>query len=258
MKINTAVILAGGLGTRLREETEFRPKPMVEIGGKPILWHIMKNLHQQGISNFIICLGYKGEKIKEYFYNYKILNGDICIDYDSNKVKVERFGKLENWQVTLVETGLETMTGGRLNKIKHLIDDSQFLCTYGDGVADIDLDKLSEFHTTSKTIATLTAVRPTSRFGALKIDNGGRVLEFNEKPQIDEWVNGGFFVFENEIFEYLDDQSVLEKQPLTKLCENNQLSAYKHYGFWQPMDTFRETQELNRLLSENNAPWVNW
>lgn len=254
-----AVILAGGLGTRLREETEFRPKPMVEIGGKPILWHIMKNLNQQGISEFIICLGYKGEQIKEYFLNYEALTNDITIQLGEEKTTKQFHSPVkENWSVTLADTGMYTMTGGRLNKIRHYLGSEAFLCTYGDGLADISIEKLLNFHKNHNGFATVTAVQPTNRFGALEVSDSGVVTSFEEKPVSEKWVNGGFFVFEKDIFDYLDDECILEKEPLEVISSKHQLHAFKHQGFWRPMDTHRETQELNQLWNEGIAPWRNW
>ena len=254
-----AVILAGGLGTRLREETEFRPKPMVEIGGRPILWHIMKTLSTQGINDFVICLGYKGDFIKDYFMNYEARTHDITVKLGENEGSVQhKKVKTENWSVTLANTGLATMTGGRIHSIKEYVQGEQFLCTYGDGVADIDLKALTTFHNSHKKTATVTAVRPTNRFGAMKLDENNTVTEFAEKPRAEKWVNGGYFIFEHGIFDYLDAECVLEKAPLEKLSKKGELKAYKHDGFWQPMDTYRESQDLNELWDNNQAPWKIW
>lgn len=254
-----AVILAGGLGTRLREETEFRPKPMVEIGGKPILWHIMKSLNEQGISEFVICLGYKGEQIKEFFLNYEALTNDITIQLGESRVTNQFHSAAEeNWTVTLADTGMHTMTGGRLNKVRQYLGAEAFLCTYGDGLADIDINELVNFHKNHGGLATVTAVQPTNRFGALELSPDDVVTSFEEKPISEKWVNGGFFIFEKEIFEYLDDECVLEREPLEKVAKKGELHAFKHKGFWRPMDTHRETQELNKLWNEGIAPWRNW
>ncbi len=254
-----AVILAGGLGTRLREETEFRPKPMVEIGGKPIIWHIMKNLNEQGISEFIICLGYKGEHIKEFFLNYEALTNDITIKLGENRVTNHLHPSTsENWTVTLADTGMYTMTGGRLNKVKKYLGSEAFLCTYGDGLADVNIGDLINFHKLHKGLATVTAVQPTNRFGALEINNDGVVTSFEEKPMSEKWVNGGFFVFERGVFDYLHDDCILEREPLEQISRKGELHAFKHQGFWRPMDTHRETQELNKIWSEGIAPWKNW
>lgn len=254
-----AVILAGGLGTRLREETEYRPKPMVEIGRRPILWHIMKNLSIQGIDEFIICAGYKSEFIKSYFLNYDAYLNDVTIKLGSKATyQLHNVSTSEKWSVTVVDTGLETMTGGRINKVKKFVGEETFLCTYGDGLADISLESLVACHNQSKTIGTVTAVSPANRFGALEINSDKKVQKFLEKPKSEQWVNGGFFIFEPGIFEYLDDSCILEKEPLENLAKDGELAAYKHSGFWQPMDTYRESQELNLLWSSNIAPWRNW
>ncbi len=255
-----AVIFAGGMGTRLREETEWRPKPLVEIGGKPILWHLMKNLSSQGINEFVICLGYRGEQIKDYFLNYKFLNNDFMVQIDSNgsKVTLMEESDSDSWSVTLVDTGLNSMTGGRLNRVKKYLRDEPFLCTYGDGLANVNISSLTDFHTSHGKTATVTAVKPTTRFGALQINPEGSVTKFAEKPKSDKWVNGGFFIFEQEIFNYLDDNSILEEKPLESLASEGHLMAFKHEGFWQPMDTYRESSELNVLWSNGQAPWKNW
>ena len=254
-----AVILAGGMGTRLREETEFRPKPMVEIGGRPILWHIMKTLSSQGINDFVICLGYKGDYIKDFFMNYEARTHDITVKLGENEGLVQHSeSPSENWTVTLANTGATTMTGGRINKIKKYVENERFLCTYGDGVADIDLSALTKFHTEHGKIATVTSVRPTNRFGAMQVDDNNQVTEFAEKPIAEKRVNGGYFIFEPEVFNYLNDESILEKEPLERLSSSGELKAYKHDGFWQPMDTYRETIELNELWDANQAPWKNW
>ena len=254
-----ALILAGGLGTRLREETEFKPKPMVEIGDKPILWHIMKNLSQQGVREFIVATGYKGDSIKDYFLNYHARNNDFTVDLGNNS-KISYYGSHDesNWKVTISSTGEATMTGGRVFKSKHHIGTEKFLCTYGDGLADIDLKKLLEFHSSHGKVATVTTVKPLSRFGIMEVDDSGLVQQFREKPVMDGWVNAGFFVFETEIFNFLDDSCTLELEPLMKLAEKGQLAAYRHHGFWQPMDTLRESNLLNEMWSRGEAPWKNW
>jgi glucose-1-phosphate cytidylyltransferase len=254
-----AVILAGGLGTRLREETEFRPKPMVEIGGKPIIWHIMKSLSVQGINDFIICLGYKGDTIKDFFINYEARSNDITVKLGKNKSLIQHSDSSpENWTVTLANTGASTMTGGRLNRVKKFVEGETFLCTYGDGVADVNLSTLVSFHQKHGKTATVTSVRPTNRFGALQIDNDNFVREFSEKPVSEKRVNGGFFIFEANIFDFLNDESVLEGEPLEKLSRSGELKAYKHDGYWQPMDTYREVIELNNLWDADKAPWKIW
>jgi len=254
-----AVLLAGGQGTRLREETEFRPKPMVEIGGKPILWHIMKNLSTQKLNEFIVCLGYKGDYIRDYFLNYGVRNSDVTLTVGSASTVLNQTQTSEDlWKVTLAETGPLTPTGGRLFRVRDYVGKNAFLCTYGDGLADIDLESLFDFHKRHGKTATVTAVRPPSRFGALKIKSEGQVVSFREKPKMQHEINGGFFVFEKEIFDYLNEESILEKEPLEQLAKDGELFAYKHQGFWQPMDTFRESQELNSLWFENKAPWKTW
>jgi glucose-1-phosphate cytidylyltransferase len=254
-----AVLLAGGMGTRLREETEYRPKPMVEIGQRPILWHIMKNLSTQGLMDFVVCLGYKGDYIKDYFLNYEARVNDVTVSLGS-KTKLSQLSNSseDNWTVTLANTGLTTMTGGRIEKIKKYVKGERFLCTYGDGLADINLSELLKFHEAHGKIATVTAVMPTSRFGAMEIEADARVTKFAEKPKGNAWVNGGFFIFEPEIFDYLTPDCVLENEPLEKLAEIGELVAYKHHGFWKPMDTFRESLELNELWDTGNAAWKNW
>ena len=253
------VILAGGLGTRLREETEYRPKPMVPIGTNPILWHIMRTYAHFNYKDFVICVGYKGESIKEYFRDFASLNLDFTIKIGKNSV-LESHGSLEEegWNVTVANTGAETMTGGRIFKIRKYLNNETFFCTYGDGVSNVNIEELINFHREHGKIATMTAVKPVTRFGALEIVNNGQVNNFFEKPQSDGWVNAGFFVFEPEIFNYLKEDSILENEPLARLVIDGQLAAFKHTGFWQPMDTFRETQILNELWVNKNAPWKVW
>lgn len=255
----TAVILAGGLGTRLREETEFRPKPMVEVGGKPIIWHIMKNMSEQGVKRFVICTGYKGYAIKNYFLNYDAQQSDLHLTLGSAKQNfyTEIRDRVE-WEVSIVDTGLATPTGGRLNRIKHLISSPTFLCTYGDGLADIDLLELYNYHRNGSAIATVTSVQPYSRFGVMDIAENGIVKNFREKPKVDGWVNAGFFMLNKTFFDYLTDTSILEDDPLNELVLEKNLRAYKHHGFWQPMDTYRESQMLNQMWESDNAPWKNW
>lgn len=255
-----AVILAGGLGTRMREETEFRPKPMVEIGGKPTLWHIMKILSSHGIRDFVIAAGYKKEQIKQYFLNYQASSGDFTVDLSSGDVTYISKRNTEPWTVTVVDTGSETMTGGRLLRLREIVGEDSFLCTYGDGIANVDVTTLVEFSKASKSIATLTAARPFSRFGVLDLDLDGKVLSFREKPQVKDWVNIGFFVFQPGIFDYLrdGDNTILEEQPLQELVAAGELSAFRHEGFWQPMDTYRESQLLNSIWNAGSAPWAVW
>ena len=254
-----ALILAGGLGTRLREETEFKPKPMVEVGGRPILWHIMKNLSGQGISEFTVGTGYKGEVIKDYFLNYEPRNNDITIDLGKKSyVSHDSQHEESSWKVTLANTGETTMTGGRVHRSLKYLENQTFLCTYGDGLADIDLGQLLNFHKSHGKIATVSTVRPLSRFGVMVVNDSGMVANFREKPIMDGWVNIGFFIFEPEIKNYLDADCVLEQEPLMKLAKDGQLAAYRHEGFWQPMDTYRESIMLNEMWDSNKAPWKNW
>ncbi len=252
------VILAGGLGTRLSEETTLRPKPMAEIGEKPILWHIMKTYSHYGYNDFIICLGYKGYMIKEYFSNYFLHNCDVTFDMRTNEMSVHQ-NVNEPWRVTLVDTGAETMTGGRVRRIEPYVGDERFMLTYGDGVADIDVRALIEFHERQGRQATLTAVQPLGRFGAL-IAQEDAVTSFREKPLGDgDWINGGYMVLEPSIFERLvDDTTVLEQEPLQSLAEDGDLAAYKHRGFWQPMDTLRDKMRLEELWLSGEAPWRVW
>jgi len=254
-----AVILAGGIGSRLSEETTLRPKPMVEVGGKPILWHIMKTYAAYGIQDFVICLGYKGYAVKEYFANYVLHMSDVTIDLEHNSVEWHD-SRAENWHVTLVDTGEETMTGGRIKRIRPYIDGKSFLLTYGDGVADIDIAALVASHKRAGTLATLTAVRPQGRFGALDLGDDNIVTSFSEKPPGDGgYINGGFFVLEPGIFDYIeDDATIWERSPLEHLAANHQLSAYVHDGFWQCMDTLRDKNLLEKLWSEEHAPWKVW
>lgn len=254
------VILAGGMGTRISEESYLKPKPMIEIGGMPILWHIMKDYSLFGFNEFILCLGYKGYMIKEYFANYFLHQSDVTIDVKMNKIKVHK-STSEPWQVTLVDTGLTTMTGGRLQKIRHYIGNETFMLTYGDGVSDIDIKELVKFHKSNKRYATLTAVQPVGKFGAIEINTKNKVISFREKPRGDgSWINGGFFVLEPDVFDYIKkgDDTIWEKEPLEDLAKDNQLTAYKHNGFWQCMDTLRDRTQLEELWAQGNAPWKLW
>lgn len=253
------VILAGGLGTRLSEETTLKPKPMVEIGDKPILWHIMKIYSYYGFNEFIICLGYKGYAIKEYFANYYLHQSDVTYDLSDNSMEVHN-NKAEPWKVTLVDTGDSTMTGGRLLRVKEYLGKETFMMTYGDGVADINLKELLKFHQVNNKIATLAAVRPAGRFGALQIKEDGEVSSFQEKPKGDRsWINGGFFVLEPEIFDYLtNDATIFEKEPLVQLVQNKQLKAFHHDNFWMPMDKLSDKIILEQMWEENKAPWKIW
>lgn len=254
------VILAGGFGTRISEESHLRPKPMVEIGGKPILWHIMKIYSSYGYNDFVICLGYKGYYIKEYFAHYFLHESDITFDFRNHNEKIVHNHTAEPWKVTLVDTGLETMTGGRLKRVREYLDNTTFMLTYGDGVSNIDIKKLVDYHHNHKKIATVSSTQPSGRFGALSIDAKNNVLGFEEKPKGDGgWINAGFFIMEPDVFEYIDgDSTVLEKDPLEKLAANNELVAYKHDGFWQPMDTMRDKIYLEELWKSGEAPWKLW
>ncbi len=254
-----AVILAGGLGTRISEETETKPKPMIEIGGRPILWHIMKIYAAHGIDEFVVCLGYKGYVIKEFFANYYLHSCDVTFDLGRNAVEVHQ-SKAEPWKVTLVDTGEATMTGGRLRRVLDYVGDEEFCFTYGDGVADVDVRKLVDFHRASGTVATVTAVQPPGRFGALETA-GERVTGFAEKPHGEGgWINGGFFVLSPQVRDYLTDSESLvwEREPLEGLARDGELSVYRHDGFWQPMDTRRELLQLQGLWDSGDAPWKTW
>jgi glucose-1-phosphate cytidylyltransferase len=255
-----AVILAGGLGTRLSEETELKPKPMVEIGHNPILWHIMKIYSTHGVNDFIICCGYKGYVIKEYFANYFLHMSDVTFCMKDNSMKIHQ-NNAEPWTVTLVDTGEKSMTGGRLKRVRDYInDDEEFCFTYGDGVGDIDITKLIEFHYSHGKLATLTATIPPGRYGALKLTDDGTVDSFQEKPDGDgSWINGGFFVLNPKVIDRIaDDLTIWESEPLSSLANDGQLAAYKHSGFWQPMDTLREKVLLNDLWESGKAPWKIW
>ena len=254
-----AILLAGGLGTRIREETEFRPKPMVEVGGRPILWHIMKNLAHFGITEFIIATGYKSDMIKEYFLNYEAWNNDFTVELGRRDSLTFHGSHDEaHWKVTVAFTGEETMTGGRVLKASRYLDDEPFLVTYGDGLADVSIDDLRAFHVSSGCLATVTTVQPLSRFGVMDVGADGKVTSFSEKPQLDGWINVGFFIMEPGALSYLNDDSVLEEEPLAQLAADGQLSAYRHPGFWQPMDTYRESKLLNDFWTAGNAPWKLW
>lgn len=259
MRLMKAVILAGGYGTRISEETHLKPKPMIEIGGMPILWHIMKSYSHYGINDFIICLGYKGYLIKEYFANYYLHMSDITFNMRDNHTEIHH-NTSEPWRVTLVDTGLETMTGGRLKKVQKYVGDETFCFTYGDGVSNVNITDIINFHQSSGGKATLTAVQPPGRFGAVDIVKDNRIISFEEKPHGDgNWVNGGYFVLEPEVFDLIeDDATVWEHVPLEKLARNNQLSAFKHDGFWQPMDTLRDKVKLEELWNSKKAPWKVW
>jgi len=253
------VILAGGMGTRLSEETGIKPKPLVEIGGYPVLWHILKIYSAFGFNDFVICLGYKGYMIKEYFSNYFLHTSDVTFDMENNKMQVHQ-KHAEPWKVTLVDTGEDTMTGGRVKRIADYVGNETFMLTYGDGVADIDINSLLRFHQNNGRLATLTAVQPPVRFGIANINADSEVISFIEKPlENGSWINGGFFVLEPQIFDYIDgDQTIWEREPLENLASQSQLMAYKHHGFWRPMDTLRDKNILEDLWASNRAPWKIW
>ena len=255
------VIFAGGLGTRLMEETESRPKPMVEIGGKPILWHIMKIYEAHGFNDFVICLGYKANYIKEYFINYYLYNSDVTIELEKNKIDVH-YSNSESFKVTLIDTGLATNTAGRLKKVQKYVGDSTFMLTYGDGVADVDLKELIRFHKAHGKLATLTSIQTPGRFGNIDMDENGNVDHFQEKPEGDGmWINGGFFVLEPGIFSYLEgdmENIQWEKEPLPNIARDGQLVAFKHRGFWKSMDAMRDRIELEQMWNSGNAKWMIW
>ena len=253
------VILAGGFGTRLSEETDIKPKPMVEIGGKPILWHIMKIYSSHGFNEFVILLGYKGYIIKEFFSNYFLHQSDMTIDLANNSMEIHH-NEIEPWKVTLLDTGLNTFTGGRIKRAKDYIGDDDFLLTYGDGLSDVDIAKTVKFHNSHGKNITMTAVQPEGRYGALSIDNEDLITSFKEKPKGDgAWINGGFFICKSDVFEYInDDLTVFEQEPLMKLAKDKQLVAYKYDGFWKSMDTLRDKADLSLLWNQNCAPWKKW
>ncbi len=257
------VILAGGFGTRLSEETGVRPKPLVEIGGKPILWHIMKMYSSYGHNDFIICLGYKGYMIKEFFANYFLHHSDVTFDVKNNKMEIHQ-NNIEPWKVTLIDTGENTMTGGRLKRIKEYLDNKTFFLTYGDGVSDVNINDLLMFHKNEKTLATLTAVQQPGRYGAFNLEsNNSKISHFREKPKGDghdtAWINGGFFVLEPEVFNYIDgDATTWEREPMENLAKNNQLSAFKHEGYWQSMDSLHDKTVLENTWQSENPAWKNW
>jgi glucose-1-phosphate cytidylyltransferase len=254
------VILCGGLGTRLREETEFRPKPLVEVGGRPILWHIMKTYAHHGFRDFVLCLGYRGNMIKEYFLNYEAMNNDftMCL---GRKFQIHYDGshQEQDFRVTLADTGLESMTGGRVKRIEKYIDEDTFLLTYGDGLSDINIAELLAFHRSHGRLATITAVRPISRFGIVTLDQTSQVLEFMEKPRAEGWASAGYFVFNRGVFDYLgNDDCILEREPMERLAKEKQLVAFRHEGFFFAMDTYREYKYLNDLWASGAAPWKLW
>jgi glucose-1-phosphate cytidylyltransferase len=253
------VLLAGGLGTRLSEETTIKPKPMVEIGGMPILWHIMKIYSAYGFNDFVVCLGYKGYMIKEYFANYFLHKSDVTIDLSTNELKIHD-SQAEPWKITLVDTGNETMTGGRIKRIQKHIGNETFMLTYGDGLADVNIKQLYQFHKKNNKFCTVTAVQPSGRFGALNILDNQSVHSFMEKPKGDgSWINGGYFICEPQVFEYIDgDQTLWEREPMERIAEEGQMVAFEHKGFWKPMDTLREKHELEEDWMSNKAKWKVW
>lgn len=253
------VILAGGLGTRLSEETSLKPKPMVEIGGRPILWHIMKIYARFGFNDFIVCLGYKGYVIKEYFANYFLHQADVTIDMVNNSIEYHK-SQAEPWKVCLVDTGVQSMTGGRIKRVRDYIGDETFLLTYGDGVGSVNINSLLDFHRSHKKLMTVTAVQPSGRFGSLNLSDVGQVKSFMEKPKGDgAWINGGFFVCEPQVIEFIEgDHTIWEREPMEDIAAKGEMMAYRHEGFWKPMDTLRDKQELERLWENGNAPWKVW
>lgn len=254
------LILAGGLGSRLSEETTLKPKPMVEIGGKPILWHIMKIYSSYGFNDFIILCGYKGYMIKEYFTHYFLHTSDITVDMTTNSI-THHSNHSEPWKVTLIDTGLDTMTGARIKKVKDYVGDEPFMLTYGDGVSDVNINDLIFYHNSHGKVITMTSVQPEGRYGSLVVDNEQKVLSFQEKPKGDgAWINAGFFVCQPELFNYIPDgeQIIFEREPLERLAKEGQLYTYKHEGFWKPMDTQRDKSQLEDLIEKNKAPWINW
>lgn len=254
------VLLAGGFGTRISEESELKPKPMIEIGSKPILWHIMKHYAQYGYNEFIILCGYKGYVIKEYFANYFLHQSDVTIDLATNSIEAHRTGG-EKWKVTLLNTGLDTMTGGRIKRAQSYLQNERFLLSYGDGVSDVNLDNALKSHEASGKLMTVTAVQPEGRFGSLNINDSGKVESFLEKPKGDgSWINGGFFICEPEVLNYIEegDKSIFERTPMERLSKDGELNSYKHTGFWKPMDTLRDKKQLNELYYKGMAPWVSW
>lgn len=254
-----AIILAGGKGTRLREETEYRPKPMVDVGGRPVIWHIMKSLAHFGIVDFVVCAGYRGDFIRDYFLNYEAHTSDFTVRLGlRGSVEYHDSHPESKWTITIAETGAETMTGGRVKRVERFVEGERCLVTYGDGLANVNIADLVSFHEAHGKLATVTTVRPLSRFGVMDLSPAGAVERFREKPQTDDYVNAGYFIFEPEVFSYLDEHCVLESEPLQALAADGQLMAYRHEGYWQPMDTFREYTMLNAMWADNGAPWKVW
>jgi glucose-1-phosphate cytidylyltransferase len=252
------VILCGGQGTRMREETEFKPKPLVDVGGRPILWHIMKHYSHYGHRDFVLALGYKGDMIKEYFLNYEAMNNNFTINLANRRLLTFHDNMRDDWNVTLVDTGIETNTGGRIKRVQSFIEDDDFFCTYGDGVSNLDLDALYKFHKGHGRVATLTGLHPVSKFGVFQHAEDHLVTGFKEKPRMDDLVSGGFFVFKRRIFDYLNDNSVLETEPLERLTQERQLAVHVHDGFWQSMDTYKDALVLNELWATGRSDWKVW
>jgi glucose-1-phosphate cytidylyltransferase len=249
------IILCGGTGTRLREQTEFMPKPLVSVGGKPILWHIMKIYSHYGFNDFILSLGYKGEMIKEYFLNYKWRANDFSMKLDGSKEMTNHTTQMEKWNMTFVDTGLETLTAGRIKKLEKFIDTDDFMCTYGDGVANVNIGKLHEFHKKRGKIATLTAVHPHSKYGSIKFDKEGIATGFDEKPVLQDWINGGFFAFKKDVFDHIPKEGMFEQTTLPELTKQKQLAIFTHEKFWHCMDTYKDYEELNKIHGSGSIPW---
>ena len=252
------VILAGGMGMRMKEHTESIPKPLVTIGGHPMIWHIMKLYSHYGFNDFVICLGYKGEKIKDYFVNYRQLKNDFTLTLGTENKLIPHDHDVENWNITFAETGENTPTGGRIKKIEKYIDGEDFFCTYGDGLSTVDVRALLEFHKQKGKIATVTAINPISQYGVLDIGDDDSITKFKEKPRLSQWINGGFFVFKKGIFDYIEEDDVLESDTFGRLTEKKEIAAYKFNGFWECMDTFKDAEQLHRMWNENIAPWRIW
>lgn len=252
------VILCGGMGTRLREETEFKPKPMVQIGGRPILWHIMKIYSHYGFRDFVLCLGHKGEVIKDYFLRHNLMSHDFTISLSNKKETIHNSVALEKWSITFADTGPDTNTGGRVKAIRHYVDGEHFFLTYGDGLADVDIRKLLQYHLARKGLVTLTSVQPASKYGIVEFNAHGRVTSFKEKPKLDGWINGGFFVCHRDVFDWIGDNDVFEQAPLLGLARSGSLVSYPHHGRWECMDTFKDVQHLNHLWDSGDAFWKVW
>ena len=253
------VILCGGKGTRLREETEYKPKPLVEIGGKPVLWHVMRGYSYHGFNNFILCLGYKGNAIKEFFLNYEYMSSDFYLNVKTKKHKIlDNQNSMEKWEIIFADTGKDTNTGGRIKKVEKYIKSEIFMATYGDGISDVNIGNLLAFHLQHKKIATITGFHPRTKYGQVKIGEKGKIISFQEKPRLEDFINGGFFVFNKAFFNYLDDECVLEKEPFEKLVDEQQMVLYKHEGFWFAVDTYKDYLEINSMYKNNQTPWMVW